>query len=307
MRWYRYLWCGLPAAALVVVTAALARQAGLPAPPVPTGPVDDPEAIRTLDRTMDALRPGHTAWLECSIRQQVRLPELVFQGEGHYQMGPDYRFRMEVQTHLGGTVGTLLIVSDGVNLWQASRAGDRPWAKVTRLSLPDAVATINSVPVSNRLRSEFFEGPNLSGVLQLIRQVRGCLIWVRQEKLRRPEGDRVEVTGVWPAARQRELAPPDKPWPAGLPRRCLLSLDAATLWPHRVAWLGPGPDREDEAVLAEVAFSDPVFNRPLSPEQCAATFSFDPGDVEVEDRTGDVTGHLAARAQELAAEEASRH
>jgi hypothetical protein len=296
----------LPAAALVVVTGALARQGGLPAPPLPTGPVDDPEAIRTLDRTMEALGPRHVTWLEYTIRQQVRLPGLAFEGEGDYRLGPDHRFRMEVRTHLAGAVGTLLIVSDGVDLWQASRAGDGPWAKVSRLSLQEAIALINGATVSPRLRAEFFESPTFSGVGPLVRQLRGCLIWTRQESVHRAEGDRLELTGVWPTARLNELAPPDKPWPAGLPRRCVLSLDAATLWPCRVEWWGPGRDQEEDEVLAEVEFRDPVVNRPLSSELCARAFFFEPGEVEVEDRTGEVTNNLAARAQQLAAEEAAR-
>jgi hypothetical protein len=305
MRRYRYLWCGLPVAVLIVVTGALG-QVGMPPPPEPKGPVDDPEAIRTLDRTMEALGPRHVTWLECAIRQKVQLPGLAFEGEGEYRMGPDHRFRMEVRTHLGSAVGTLLIVSDGVDLWQASRGGDGPWAKVSRLNLQDAVITINAATVAPRLRAEFFDGSTFSGVGPLVRQLRGCLIWTKQETVHRPEGDRIELTGVWPPARLVELAPSDKPWPTGLPRRCVLSLDAATLWPHHIAWWGPGSVPEDEVVLAEVEFRDPVVNRPLSPEQCARTFFFEPGEVEYEDRTTEVMNNLGRRAQELAAEEAAR-
>jgi hypothetical protein len=291
-------------ATLVVVTGAVAPQAALPPPPVPTGPMDDPAAIRSLDRALEALGPAHVSWLEYAIRLKMDLPGLGFEGEGDYRLGPDHRFRMEVRTHVGKEVGTLLNVSDGVNLWQARRAGDGPWASVTRLCLQDVIATINAPGASPSLRSEFFGGPMFSGGEPLVFTLRNCFIWVKQESVRRAEGDRVELTGVWPPARLQEL-PPDKPWPAGLPRRCLLSLDAATLWPHRLEWWGPGSGNDADVLLAEVEFCSPVVNRPLSPEQCARTFAFDPGDAEVKDRTEDVMNILAERAKFFAARESA--
>ncbi len=296
MRSLPYL---LPVAGLIAVTAALATPSGMPAPPLPVGPVDDPESIRTLDRTMEALSPAHVGWVEYGIWQKVRLPGLSFEAEGTYLRAPDNRLRMEVRTRVGVGVGELLTVNDGGNLWQAHRVGNGPWARVTRLELKGVYDTLNGAGVP-RLREEFFEGPTLSGIGPLVHTLRGCLIWVKQETVHRPGGGRLELTGVWPKPRLDELAPRNKPWPTGLPRRCVLSLDAATLWPHRVEWWGPREGGDGEEVLAEMEFRNPVVNRPPPPDRCAGAFSFDPGETEVENRTEDVMNRLTARARELA-------
>jgi hypothetical protein len=267
--------------------------------------VDDPRAIAVLDRAMEALSPSHISWLECGIWQSVRLPGLSYDAEGRYLLAPDHRFRMEVRTHLPDAVGTLLTVSDGANLWEASRAGDGPWVKVSRLGLAEVLGFLDGPAGSPRLRAEFFEGPTFGGVGPLVRTLRSCLIWIKQDTVRRDSREQIELTGVWPAGRLRELAPADRPWPPGLPRQCRLCFDASTLWPRRIEWWGPAASGQDEVILAEMEFRDPIVNRPLSPEQCARAFSFDPGDAEVEDRTGGVTANLTTRAQQLAAEAGS--
>jgi hypothetical protein len=305
MSWYRYLPCILPLAGLILVTAVLAQPLGMPAPPAPAGPVDDPEAIRSLDQTMEALGPARVRWLEYGIRQKVRLPGLAFEAEGTCLRAPDNRLRMEVRTHVGGATGLLLMVSDGLHVWQASRAGDRPWAKVTRFSLQEVFEMIHNTGLP-RLREEFFEGPTLAGIGPLVHTLRGSLVWVEQKVVRGPEGDRVELTGVWPQIRLKEVVAEDKPWPAVLPRRCVLWLDRTTHWPHRVEWWGPPVAGGKDEPLAELEFRDPVFNRPVPPERCASAFSFDPGEAEIEDRTGEVTARLAQRAQQLATEARSR-
>jgi hypothetical protein len=273
---------------LLAFTAALARPSAVPQT-VPT--VEDPEAGRCLDEA--AAHVGKIEWLSCRIHQQVHLPGLHYTSEGRYLLAPEHRFRLEVRTRTGETTGTLVIVSDGVNLWQASRVGSEPWDKVIHLGVQEVLATLDGGSNAAQLRAEFLQGPALSGIGPLLRTLRGRLIWARQES----SGNVVRLIGVWPPDAVREKVPADRPWPGGLPRQCRIVLDAATLWPQRIEWWGPAEDRGLETLLALTEYSDPVINRSLSDEICAQAFTFTPGDVPITDRTGEVAADFATRLQ----------
>lgn len=298
MRWYRFALPSFGVVALVVLSRALAQ----PSSPQDEAPAEDPAAAALLDRAADTWRPARISWLECGIRQQVMAPGLSYTGEGRYLLAPGYRFRIEVQTHVGGTVGKLLMVSDGLNVWQASRAGDGPWENVSHLGLDEVFAALDGPSGSPRVRSEFLESPNFSGIAPLLRTLRCRMLWVGHQAKRHEDIDVIEVTGAWPASTLRERAPADKPWPAGLPRRCRISLDAQSLWPHRVEWWGPGEGTSD-ALLAVTEFRSPVINHPPPAEQCVRAFEFQPGPVTVIDRTNEVVGTVLARVQQVSEEQ----
>jgi hypothetical protein len=130
--------------------------------------------------------------------------------------------------------------------------------------------------------------------------LRTHLVWVKQEGRGDSVGEQVELTGVWPPDHLNQLAPPDRPWPEGLPGRCRVILDGRSLWPNAVEWWGPTAG--GEGLLARTEYLHPAINQPLPSQECASAFTFDPGDVEVSDRTGQVTADLTARAQQLLAE-----
>jgi hypothetical protein len=293
------LWSGLTLAALLALGAALARPSDPAAPQLPAEPIEDVEADLTLDRAAAALMPERVAWLECAIRQKVELPGLHYESEGRYLLAPGYRYRLEVQTRGTGVPGTLLWVSDGANVWQATRVGDGAWESVSRLSLPEVLDALRGPGTPPRVRSEFLNGPTFGGVGPLLYTLRTRLMWIGHEVVHGGGGEQVALTAVWPPALLRDLAPPERPWPVGLPRVCRLWLDAKSLWPNAVEWWGPGPKGGD-VLLARTEYFNQAVNRPLAPEVCSRAFTFDPGAAPVADRTGQVTADLAARAQQIA-------
>jgi hypothetical protein len=134
--------------------------------------------------------------------------------------------------------------------------------------------------------------------------LRTHLVWIKREGHRGNGSDQVELTGVWPPDHLKQLAPPDRPWPEGLPRQCRIILDGQSLWPGAIEWWGPVAG--NEALLARTEYLQPKINQPLTPQECDSAFSFDPGNAEVSDRTSQVTADLSARAQELWAEKSSQ-
>jgi hypothetical protein len=305
---YRLLLVLAAVAGLVLFVKARARPADPPgpSPPLAPTPADDPRAREALARALEALADDRVQWLEAGIWQRVELPGLAYEADGRYLMAPGHRFRLEVRTHVDGGQGALLLVCDGSTLWQATGAGAGGWETVTRLGLQDVFAALNGPAGSPRLRTEFLQGPTFTGVAPLLRNLSHRLAWVRHDTARRGGAEWLELTGVWPADVAAALAPPDRPWPVGLPRQCRVCLDARTFWPHRIEWRGPCGGRGEDALLAQTEFRTPVFNRPLPPERCAREFTFQPGSAHVTDQTGTVTASLAARAQQLAAQPAPR-
>jgi hypothetical protein len=219
--------------------------------------------------------PDRLPWLEASVWQKVRLPGLSYEAEGRYLAAPGHRFRLELRTALGNTPGELLLVSDGRHVWRGTRLGRAGWAEVSRAALR-AGFDLPDGPGWPQAR-DGAGGLTFSGVGPLLLNLRERLSWVGLEK---QEG-RYVLTGVWPAAARTTLRGDGAAWPAGLPRECRLTLDAATLWPRRVEWWGPPTDGGDSDLLAVVELRSPVCNRPMAPAEAAAAFTFDPGSTPV--------------------------
>jgi hypothetical protein len=244
---------------------------------LPTTP--EPAAAALLDEAVRSLSAPHAEWLQTTIWQKVRLPGVAYEASGRYLLAPGKRFRLELETRLKTGCGALLLVSDGADVWQASRVRAGRWESVSRRSLAEVLAAGAGTDV--------LHGPTFAGVQPLLRDLRVRLSWVRREVL--PGREQVRLTGVWPADAIAHLAPPSSPWPEGLPRRCRLTLDARTLWPQRVEWWGPSARPEREVLLAEMEFRAPLRNCPLSAGRCAAEFTFNP------DAPAAVAAHTPAR------------
>jgi hypothetical protein len=266
--------------------------------------VADAGAERALEQALEALKADRVNWLEMAIWQKIQLPGYVYEAEGTYHLAPDHRFRLEMHTHMGEAEGTLLMVSDGRESWQAVRPGDGPWENVTRLNLSEVFSTMNG-PSGTVLRNEFLQRPHFQGMTPLLRSLHSRLVWARGETVHPADGDQHRLVGVWTQEESAKLAPRDKSWPVGLPRQCHVYLDAHTFWPRRVEWWGPSTAGGSDRLLVQMEFRHPVVNRPLAADECERLFAFHPGDASVEDETESVTADLTNRARQLATENAA--
>jgi hypothetical protein len=240
-----------------------------PAPP----PAADAAAAVTLDRALAALDDARVEWLRAEVWQRVRVPGYAYEADGYYLKAPGGRFRLQVQTHVADQTGGLLLVSDGEELWQATRVGDGPWQGPAHQGPSAPAALPQGLAALAGKKAEKVPTPPVApgGVAPLLRRLRERLLWARQEVAR--DGAAIRLVGVWPKENAESLAPAGSAWPACTPRQCRLTLDARTLWPRRVEWGGPVTSGGGEVLLAEVEFRNPVFNQPLPPERCAREFA----------------------------------
>lgn len=270
------------------------------APPLATVTHADPEATRILDGALAALAPERIAWLETTLWQRVNVQGLAYEADGRYLTGPGHRVRLEMKTRTGSGEGRVLIISDGATLWQAHRFTGDQWNMVTRVDLKEILTTLAGPGMLPGLRDEFFQDQSFTGILPLLQGLRQQMVWGPKETVRRGNHEWIKLTGSWLPEMACAFAPPGQPWPAGLPRQCRLYLDPRTLWPHRVEWWGADAPRVGDVALVQMEFRNPVLNRVLTAERCAAEFTFDTRGVGMTDQTREVAEKLKARAQELA-------
>ncbi len=297
MRFFHYLPVVAAVAGGLALLGGAGQRSAAPSTPScpftpPPPPVADSAASQTLDAALAALEPRRNAWIATTVRQKVRLPDLEYDAEGRFRAAPNNRFRLELRTEAGSTKGTVLTVGDGTNVWRASRAGDGDWTEVHRVGMQQVLDGLAAAP---QTRDAFFHGPTFTGPVPLLHNLRRSLVWAKRAPVVQAGRRAVELTGVWPEALAAALAPKGLAWPRGMPDRCRLLLDAETLWPRRVEWWGPTASGKGLVRLVRLELRDPVLNRPLSPVECARTFSFDPGAAPVSDETTTVKQGLAAQ------------
>jgi hypothetical protein len=304
MRWYRFLPFVLTAAGGVLLTGALrgparpqtSEVATLVAPAGLADAIPDPAATALLAQAVQHLQPPHLEWLHTNVWLRARLPGVRCEGEGRYVVAPGQRFRLELQMKRGGKKAgtTILNVSDGRDLWLASRSGDTGWEDVQRLRVGAILEGPDSPVRMPALRNQFLQAQALRGPVPLMMSLQTELHWIRRETR---AGEEV-LTGTWEPGLAATLVPRGQSWPEGQPRACRLILRGRELWPARVEWYGPADEHGNMPLLVEMEFRDPVFNQPLDEDQ-EHLFGFDPGSAVVTDLTAEVLANLQATAEAL--------
>jgi hypothetical protein len=219
-------------------------------------------AGQVMERVLASLSDDRVLWLETAVRQKM-FGEDAFDAEGRYLLGPDQRMRLELRISTAGKTGRVLVVSDGDKLRQGR------WLDGQTETATDEALPLRT-PQRMRARREFLEARGLGGLRPLLRQIGQSL------------QDPVQRTGLWQGRPALEVSgawnePEDvlQTLPPGLrARRCHVVLDAETLWPYRVEWLGAPRPLNYPVVLLQMDFRDPVINRPLSPSECGRAFRF---------------------------------
>jgi hypothetical protein len=250
---------------ILLLSGAMERGALFSSPPkddVFLSRSEETAAGQLLERMLASLSDDRVLWLETAVRQKM-FGDDAFNAEGRYLLGPDQRMRLELRISTAGKTGRVLVVSDGGKLRQGRWLDGRA-EPATEDPLP------LQTPGDRRARQKFLEARGLGGLLPLLRQIRQSL----QDPVQRAglwQGrPALQVSGAW-------NAPEDvlKTLPPGLrARRCNIILDAETLWPYRVEWLGSPRPLNYPVVLLQMDFRDPVINRPLSPSECGREFRF---------------------------------
>jgi hypothetical protein len=298
MRFFHYLPMMAAVAAGIALLAGAGQRRDTPNTPTcpftpPPPAVADRAASQTLDAALAALEKRRNAWLETTVRQKVRLPDLEYDAEGRFQAAPNNRFRLELQTRSGPTKETLLTVGDGTNVWRASRVDDGAWTEVHRAGMKQVPDDLAAGP---QTRDALFHGSVFRGPEPLLHNLRRSMVWVKRAPVMQAGTQILELTGVWPETLSAALAPNGKSWPQGMPDRCRLLLRADTLWPRRIEWWGPTTSGTGLVRLVQMELRDPVLNHALSARECARVFTFNPGKAPVSHEITTVKEGLAGTA-----------
>jgi hypothetical protein len=289
MSWVRYLlWPALVCPSLLVA-GALKHPAGAPARgagPLTLAATADPVASEILDQAIAMLNPNRALWLEANIWQRVTCADMTYQAEGRLQTGPGQRMHVDLDVVVSQTRAHLQMVSDGKAFWQAEQVEGKP-RRINRMPLeaclPEQDRLVGEVRSQPERRSQL----GFSGLVPLLEDLRRRLLVTGKQNVAWKTGEAILLTLVWPPETAASMAPLGQIWPELLPRKCLLYLDAVTLWPHRLEWWAPARASGPDCLIVEIEFRDPILNRQLAADEIQRAFTFRPGKDRVIDQAPD--------------------
>jgi hypothetical protein len=247
-----FLTSGLVCSTLLL-TGAMDRQALSSATPrddpfLPAGA--ETPAGTLLPQMLTSLGGDRLHWLETKVRQRMFGDE-PFEAEGRYLLAPGQRMRLELRIKTEGNRARILAVSDGRQLWQGRWLGGDAEPPVVE-PLPPAH------PQQARARAGFLEARGLGGPLCLLRQIHQSLQAPTQQPGTWHGRPAIRVSGAWNTPEDMlQTLPTDL-----RARRCNIFLDAKTLWPYRIEWIGSPQPGNYPVLLLQMDFQDPVLNQP---------------------------------------------
>jgi hypothetical protein len=289
---------------MVLLMGALFRhrsQTALSALKPQRAPVEDKAAAQTLDEAVANLQPERIGWTEATLWQKVNWDDFAYQAEGRYLAGPGHHLHLSLTVQVGRTHGELQMICDGTTLWEDMQIQGKE-RLVSRAELARVLECLGRDTVPPQVRDEFIQEMCVCGLGPWLQSLRRQMVVTHQEFLSWNMHDVMRLTLEWTPHNAEVLAPPQKPWPAYLPRKCLLYLDAETSWPYRLEWWGPGkvPDRENQ--IYQIEFRDPILHQSVPPERCTRECTLPPGSEEETDRTESYASAVKARTLELTKE-----
>jgi hypothetical protein len=313
--WYRQLLVLPLIAGLVwVLAGAWAQQATPPAksatpspaastPTPPPAPKADPEAGKLLSAALEQFGPQNQGWLKTQVWQQVNLQGLTFHSDGSYLVGPGHRLRLDLKVHVGGCEGQMQVTCDGTTLWQMFRAGNEK-PIVNKFALTEILSFFNGQGVVPQVRNEFLQSQSFLGVTPILQSLQQMMVLTKHEP-GEWKGNKANVlTGSWNADIAKNLGTADK-WIQGMPRKCVVYLDAQTNWPLRIEWWGPSTQAGDQ-LLMEMEFRDPQMLKATDkdPAEFVALCKFDESKFEATNQTKQIAEFWKERNRQLAAKAA---
>ena len=210
-----------------------------PAAASPKTPVSDepgkesPEAKVTLEQARQRLKAYRS--IKARLQETVALGNRRFTVKGAYLQGADLKLRLEFQVKLGDTEGSVLEVCDGQVLWTRHHIGAD--TRITRRDVSQIQqAAAGAGLTDNRLIVELGFG-GLPGLFASIEKS----MQFDQHKEESVEGrDVIVLEGGWRPQLLKiwKGENPNAPLPDYVPARIRLYLDAETLFPRRILYLG---------------------------------------------------------------------
>ena len=241
-----------PAESIVETPSAPAAQLAGIVESIDAGPKVIAEALERL---------SSVDWLAVKIRTRQPAAEPRSLTEGTLQRGPNGCTRLVMSYRSGDReTHSSEIICDG-----------RVLAQVIHRSSGDDIASWD-LPKSAAGREKMLDKYGCGGPVGVLRLLSARVTKWSVAHVRLGDRDLVQTTGDF-VEEPTKLATAHKLPPARKVVR--LSLDAATLWPHRVEWWSDAPDAGGQ-LLWEQEYLEPRLGEALSLEECGRVFSYRP-------------------------------
>ena len=189
-----------------------------PQPPAQDAPL---EGERLLDQTLARFAPDKLKWLHVAIWQKMADAEVAFEAVGALHLAPNGCARLEMQVARKANHSKLLFVSDGHAYAQETRTGDAA----------PALQSDHAPKEDGDARRAFLLQRGCGGPWAQVKELRQRLSKLSVRHGRSNGLELIELRGELPAGNVPE-ALRTKPCADS----CVVYLEAATLWPHRVEW-----------------------------------------------------------------------
>jgi hypothetical protein len=237
--------------AALLLTGALDRQALFSDTPAAAFRARGPEtdAGTLLDEVLAAFAPQQVHSLDMTVWQKMDGGE-PYEAEGHYRISPNQHVRLDMKVLADGKIGHLLAVSDDLTLRKAHWVdGGQPAPAIIALPCkevyPDPLALAEA-------RQKLLDVHGCGGICQMLTVARGGLLKPRRQSGTWQDHAVIKISGAWNADENTLTT-----LPANFrPRHCNLILDARTLWPFRIEWIG-----DPSVILLQMEFRNPVITK----------------------------------------------
>lgn len=293
--------------AVVPGTGQPANLPGQPSVAPLQAPKADAEGTKLLAEAIKELDPKQAGWLQTKFWLQGDAQGLTYQGDGLLVLGPEHRLRMDLNVQLGTGKGELQMFSDSKVFWEALKIGTLS-PIIKKVVLTEAEKGVAGLSTGRSVLDESYSVQGFNGIYPMLAAIQERMVVTGRENTTRQGRPATRLTLNWSLENEQQarnvLSPQtgQQPgvWPAHLAQQCVVYLERVDsgkrLWPARIEWWGPSPPRTGNVLMLQLEFRDPKFD-PLTPEQCARLFHFDPGHAEVVDMTKPYAENIKKQAQ----------
>ncbi|MGF1583074.1 MAG: hypothetical protein ACFCD0_27455 [Gemmataceae bacterium] len=216
-----------------------------------------------LGVAFEKFRPDRFPWVQADIKQEVRYGSINYSANGQFFQAPNERLRLDLKIRTVRSLGKLTLISDGKSLAENLQFGSLA-GKIKITELPQVFDRTEDLSRNATEREEMIYKNAFLGSSTLLRSLRNNLQNLARRGVRADQELLIEVKGRWiPNWKDRDHIPPHLRLEVQ-PRECRVYLDGKTLWPVRVEWWGNESKEQQNRILIQTEYLNPVLNKPLS-------------------------------------------